>query len=125
MTQQASEPIYDKNDQYELVTSGLLEGETVIAVYDGIGVGTGFLGLTDRRVVIQDNSFTGKRTALMSIPYSQIRAVSLVSDRSLLGQFASSSTVAITLGGGSWYEISMRGDEKGRHAHDVILWHMK
>jgi hypothetical protein len=41
-------PIFDRREQLEQIQSGLLEGEQVIAVYDAIGAGTGFLGLTDR-----------------------------------------------------------------------------
>ncbi len=118
-----TEAVYDKQDQYDKVAQGVLQGESVIAVYDGIGVGTGFIGLTDRRIVLQDNSFAGKRVALTSIPYAKVQAVSLVFDRSVFGQFASSSTIAVSAGG-SWYEVSLRGDDKGRHAHDVILWHL-
>jgi hypothetical protein len=32
-----------------------------------------------------------------------------------------SSTVAITVGDGSSHEVEFRGEEKARHAHDMIL----
>ncbi|WP_216212590.1 hypothetical protein [Amycolatopsis aidingensis] len=41
---QGAEPVFDKRDQYEQVVSGLLDGERVLAVYDAIGAGTGFIG---------------------------------------------------------------------------------
>ncbi|MER5670470.1 hypothetical protein [Pseudonocardia alni] len=47
-----SEPVFDKRDQLDKVAAGLLEGERIIAVYDAIGAGTGFLGLTDLRAVL-------------------------------------------------------------------------
>jgi hypothetical protein len=112
--------VFDKQDQLQKIESGLLEGETVIAVYDGKGAGTGFLGITDRRVVLQDNSFVGKKFALTSVPYSRVNAVSFVSDRSVFGKFASTSTLAISAGGKS-YEVEFRGEDKAKHAHDVIL----
>ncbi len=111
---------FDRQDQYEKIVAGLMPGETVIAVYDCIGAGTGFLALTDRRVVLQDNSFVGKKIALTSIPYKRIQTVSFVSDKSMLGKFASTSTIAIVASGGM-YEASFRGDEKAKHSHDVIL----
>jgi len=114
---------FDKQDQLDKIQAGLLQGETVLAVYDGKGAGTGFIGLTDRRVVLQDNSFVGKRMALTSIPYSKVNAVSFVSDKSMLGKFSSSSSVALEVGGKT-YEIVFRGDEKAKHAHDTILWLM-
>jgi hypothetical protein len=111
---------FDKQDQLDKIQAGLLAGETVLAVYDGKGGGTGFIGLTDRRVVLQDNSFVGKKVALTSIPYSKVNAVSFVSDKSMLGKFASSSSIALSVGG-TTYEIEFRGEEKAKHAHDVIL----
>lgn len=113
-------PTFDKQDQFDRIHAGLLQGETVLAVYDGKGAGTGFIGLTDRRVVLQDNSFVGKRMALTSIPYSKVNAVSFVSDKSMLGKFASSSSVALEVGGKT-YEVEFRGEEKAKHAHDTIL----
>lgn len=64
-----------------------------------------------------------KKTALTSIPYSRVGAVSFVSDRNVLGRFASSSQIAVTAGAQT-YEVSLRGAEKAKHAHDVILWHL-
>jgi hypothetical protein len=59
--QQRPQPVFDKEDQLNKITANLLQGEVVIAVYDCIGGGTGFVGITDRRVIIQDNSFVGKK----------------------------------------------------------------
>ena len=78
-------PVFDEQDQLDKVEVGLLEGETVIAVYDGGD--TGFIGLTDRRVILQDNAFDGNRSALTSVPYRRIDAVSFVSDTSESGEF--------------------------------------
>jgi hypothetical protein len=73
---------YDRREQYQQIMAGLLPGENVLAVYDAVGVGTGFIGLTDRRVILQDKSFMGKKLAITSIPYGKVTAVSLVSDKS-------------------------------------------
>ncbi|MFI7597234.1 PH domain-containing protein [Actinoplanes sp. NPDC049681] len=113
-------PVYDSKGQYQQVVSGLLEGEQVIAVYDAVGVGTGFIGLTDRRVIIQDKSFVGKRFAITSIPYSKISSVSVVSNKSWAGQYFSTGTIAITVGQ-HVYEVEFRGSEKTHHVHNVIL----
>jgi hypothetical protein len=112
--------VYDHKEQFQQVTTGLLPGETVIAVYDAIGAGTGFLGLTDRRVIIQDKSFVGKRVALTSIPYSKITSVSVVSNKSWAGPFFSSGSIAINVGQ-QVYEMDFRGEQKSHHVHNVIL----
>jgi hypothetical protein len=119
----APEPTYDKRDQLQQVTDGLLDGEVVYAVYDAIGVGTGFIGITDRRVILQDKSFVGKRVALTSVPYGRIVSVSVVSDRTWTGGFFSTSTIAIATSH-QVYEVSFRGNDKAHHAHNLILWHM-
>jgi hypothetical protein len=114
---------YDKKEQLDQIASGLLEGETVIAVYDAVGAGTGFIGLTNRRVIVQDKSFVGKKVAITSIPYSKIASVSVVSNKSWAGSFFSTSAIAIGVAGQT-YEVEFRGSEKAHHAHNVILWHM-
>ena len=64
-----ADAIYDNKGQLQQVESGLMDGEQIIAVYDAIGAGTGFIGLTNRRIIVQDKSFVGKRIAITSIPY--------------------------------------------------------
>src|ERR1700733_4293819 len=115
-----SDAVYDNKGQFEQVQSGLLEGEQIIAVYDAIGVGTGFIGLTNRRIVVQDKSFVGKRIALTSIPYSRVSSVSVVSNKSWAGQFFSSGTIVIAVAD-RLYEVEFRGTEKTHHVHNVIL----
>ena len=81
------------------------------------------MGVTDRRVILQDNSFVGKKIALTSIPYSRVTAVSYISNKSMLGKFSSTSDIAISVSGRT-YEVEFRGDDKAKHVHDAILWHM-
>ena len=116
----ATKAIYDRKEQYEQIASALLEGEEIIAVYDAIGAGTGFIGLTNRRVIIQDKSFVGKRVAITSIPYSKITSVSVVSNKSWGGSFFSTGSIAVSVGAHS-YEMDFRGDNKAHHVHNVIL----
>lgn len=119
---QASIP-FDRQDQLQQIQSGLMNGEKIIAVYDAIGAGTGFLGLTDSRVIVQDKSFVGKKVAITSIPYSKITSVSVVSNKSWAGSFFSTGSIAIHVGSQT-YEVDFRGDQKSRHVHDIILHHI-
>jgi hypothetical protein len=114
------EPTFDKKDQLAQIESGLLEGESVIAVYDAIGAGTGFIGLTSHRVIVQDKSFVGKKVAITSIPYGRITSVSVISNKSWGGGFFSTGSIAIHVGAQT-YEVEFRGDEKSHHVHNVIL----
>ncbi|HWO65101.1 MAG TPA: PH domain-containing protein [Umezawaea sp.] len=116
-------PVYDRREQYDQIVSGLLDGERVIAVYDAIGAGTGFIGITDLRVIIQDKSFIGKKVALVSVPYSKISSVAVVSNKSFGGNFFSTSSIAVTAGT-HVHEIEFRGSDKAHHVHNVVLWHI-
>jgi len=115
--------VFDKQEQLQQIQSGLLDGEQIMAVYDAIGVGTGFLGLTDRRVIVQDKSFVGKKVAITSIPYTKITSVSVVSNKSWAGSFFSSGAIAIHVGTHS-YEVEFRGEHKSHHVHNVILHYL-
>ncbi|MFC5747310.1 PH domain-containing protein [Actinomadura rugatobispora] len=114
---------HDRSGQLKQIESGLLPGEQIIAVYDAVGAGTGFIGLTDRRVIIQDKSFVGKRIAITSVPYSRISSVSVVSNKSFAGSFFSSGAIAIHVGT-QLYEVEFRGEEKTHHVHNVIMHHI-
>lgn len=112
---------HDKRDQLDKVTAGLIAGEQVYAVYDCTGTGTGFVGVTNFRVILQDNSFVGGKVGVTSLPIRSIQAVSFLSDKSMFGKFASSATLAIA-SGSTVREATFRGADKAKHIHDTILW---
>lgn len=118
----ANAPIYDKKDQLEKIQSGLRAGETVLGVFDMKGGGTGFLGVTNKRVIVYDKAFLRKMKAVISIPYSRIVSVAAQDDTGLLGGrgFFSSSTLVLTAGSQS-YEFEFRGADKAHLAHEMIL----
>ncbi|WP_433336871.1 PH domain-containing protein [Spirillospora sp. CA-294931] len=111
---------HDRGGQLKQIESGLLPGEQIIAVYDAIGAGTGFIGLTNRRVIVQDKSFVGKKVAITSVPYSKITSVSVLSNKSWAGSYFSTGSIAIHVGTHT-YEVEFRGDHKSHHVHNVIL----
>jgi Bacterial PH domain len=120
---QTPEPVFDKKEQLEQIRSGLMDGEKIYAVYDATGAGTGFIAATDRRVVVQDKSFAGKKVALVSLPYSRINSVAVTSNKSLMGGFFSSSSIAVN-SGNALHEVEFRGQDKAHHMHNLILWHI-
>jgi hypothetical protein len=120
MSQQTTIP-HDKPDQLQKVLAGLIEGEQVYAVYDCTGAGTGFVAVTNLRVVLQDNSFVGGKSAVTSLPIKSVSSVSFLSDKSMFGKFFASASIAITAGS-TVREATFRGDEKAKHIHDTILW---
>ncbi|BBF99144.1 MULTISPECIES: PH domain-containing protein [Pseudonocardia] len=118
-----SGPVFDERDQLDTVAAALLPGERIVAVYDATDPGAGFIGLTDLRVLLQDNAFAGRRTALTSIPYARICSVSLLSGRTSTGGVVASGRIAVTTGPHT-YELALRDAGRARHAHDVVLERM-
>jgi hypothetical protein len=111
---QGQQVAFDQQGQLDKITESLMPGEQVLAVYDAIGAGTGFIGVTDKRVIIQDNSYVGKKIALVSIPFSRISSVSVLSNKSMFGSFFSSSQVAVNTASKA-YEVEFREDGKAKH----------
>ncbi len=112
---------HDRADQLQRVELGLFRGEEIYALYDCTGAGTGFVGVTNLRVVLRDDPFVEGRSAVTSLPIRSIDAVSFVLDRSLFGRHLTSATIAIT-SGSTVREATFRGEDRARHVHDTILW---
>jgi hypothetical protein len=120
---------YDREDQLKLIQTALQEGEQLFAVYDEKGFGTGFMAVTDRRLIVQNPSFihlgTGrKKVATLSLPYSRVVEVGLLSDRSVFGTFFSTAEVYIRTSGGDVHAAQFRSPDKAKYVHDLILHHI-
>ncbi len=116
---------FDRKEQLEKIQSSLLPDEAVEAVFDMKGGGTGFLGITTKRVIVYDKTFLRKMKALVSIPYSRITSIATEDESGLfMGRgFFASSKLALTTSHGD-YEFEFRGADKAHIAHDLILSHM-
>ena len=120
-----SNVIYDKKEQLDKINSALLSGETVEAVFDMKGGGTGFIGITSHRIIFYDKAFLRKMKAIVSIPYSHIHTIAAEDESGLLtgrGFFSSSKLLLQTSHGD--YEFEFRGADKAHTAHNLILAHM-
>ena len=119
--------IFDKQDQLEKIQSWVMPGETLYAVYDCKGAGTGFIGITDRRIIFYDKQFMRKVKAMVTVPYSQIAAISSEDKSGLLtGRgFFSSSKIGIHTTGNAYYEFEFRGADKAHQAYSLIMPHLK
>lgn len=117
--------VFDRKDQLHKVEEALLPGEVVEAVFDLKGAGTGFVGITSKRVIIYDKAFLRKMKAIVSIPYSRITSIAAEDESGLLtGRgFFSTSKVVLTTSHGE-HELEFRGADKAHLAHDLILSHM-
>ncbi len=116
------EIVFDKKEQLEKIQAALLPDEQVEAVFDMKGGGTGFIGITNRRVIFQDNAFMRRTKAVVSVPYSRIHAVAAEDESGMFGGRGhfSSSKIVLSAAGGT-YEFQFRGADKAHMAHDMIL----
>ena len=64
--------IFDKKDQYERIMEYVLPSENVYAVFDCRGGGTGFIGITDKRIMWYDQGVLIKSKTMVSIPYNKV-----------------------------------------------------
>ena len=112
-------PAYDKEDQYKRVVPYVLPGETLHAVYDCKGGGTGFVGITDQRIIFYDQGVLLKKKSMVSIPYHQVIGVASA-DEGLI--FQTSEVTLITAAGKFSFEF--RGAEKAHFAYRIIMKHI-
>ena len=113
--------IHDKKDQLQKITAMLLPNEVLRAVYDLKGSGTGFVGITDWRIMFMDKAFFRKAKAIVSIPY---RAITSISSKDEGGIIFKSSTLWITASGMDMKEFEFRSNDKAHTAYQLIIARM-
>lgn len=116
---------YDRKEQYDKIHEALLPNELIEGVFDMKGGGTGFLGITNKRIIFYDKVFLRKMKAVVSVPYSQIQSLAAEDESGLLtgrGFFSSSHLVINTVHGE--FEFEFRGADKAHKAHNLIMGHM-
>jgi PH (Pleckstrin Homology) domain-containing protein len=116
----------DRPEQLEKIESICLEDETILAVFDMKGRGTGFIGITDLRIIYYDKEFLRKKKALVSIPFNRITSVASEDSKGFLikkGFFISDTLTIITMGQEP-KEFEFRGGDKAHLAHNLIMKHL-
>ena len=112
----ANQPYYDNKGQLDRIAAYCIPGETIFAVYDCKGKGTGFVGITDRRVIFYDQGmFTNKKT-MISIPYNQVIGIASADEGMI---FKTSEITLITAAGK--FDFEFRGGDKAHQAYSFIM----
>jgi len=126
MAQRAPDIIVDKKDQLEKIEGVCLPNETIRAVFDLKGAGTGFLGLTDKRMIFYDKAFMKKKKAIVSIPYSRIASVASEDNKGFIirSGFLVSDTLTIEPIGLEPRTFEFRGGDKAHDAHNIIMQYL-
>ncbi len=105
---------YDHKGQYKRILEYLIDGEKLYAVFDCKGGGSGFVGITDRRLIFYDQGIVLPKKTMISLPYSQITAIASSDEGTLL---QSSEITLITPAGN--FTFTFWGANK---AHQVYRW---
>lgn len=111
-----TEPYADNKKQLERIQKHLIKNEILYAVMDLKGIGTGFMGITDRRVIFYDQAFLAKKKAVVSIPYKHIIAVASTDEGILI---PTNELSLITAAGN--YTFQFLGPDKSHYAYQSIL----
>ncbi len=116
----------DRKDQLDKIEAVCLPGELIRAVFDLKGRGTGFLGITDKRIIFYDKEFLKNRKAMVSVPFSRITSVASEDNSGFFISkgFLVSDTLALTIAGEGIKVFEFRGGEKAHLAHMMIMEHM-
>ena len=119
----ADDLIADKKSQLEKIEDICLPDEVIRAVFDLKGRGTGFLGVTDKRLIFFDKEFLKGRKAMVRIPYSRIAAVGSEDNKGLLVRrgFLVTNRLVINPIGLEAKEFEFRGGDKAHLAHNIIM----
>ncbi len=113
---------FDNKGQLERIQSGLVPGETLYAVYDVKGAGSGFVGITDKRLIIQDEGRLRKRKSIVSIPYGHIAMVASADEGRVI---RSTSEISIITSGGQTFDFEFHGGDKAERAYTYIIQQLR
>jgi hypothetical protein len=116
--------IFDKAEQVEKCRGVLLDGETLKAVYDEQGVASGFVGITDRRLIYYNGQLTSKGKVIQSMPWRSISTVGALDKGRFARGFFGSSELMLTTVDGTSIHMKFRSNDKAHDIHQAIALHI-
>ncbi|MCK9357523.1 MAG: PH domain-containing protein [Dehalococcoidia bacterium] len=126
MPEYAGDMYVDKRDQLEKIEPLCLPDELIRAVFDLKGRGTGFLAITDKRIIYYDREWLKNKQAIVSVPFSRITSVASEDSKGFFVQkgFFVSETLTISVQGEDIKTFEFRGGDKAHLAHMIIMEHL-
>ncbi len=112
---------YDKKEQAEQIIPWLVGSEKLHAVFDCKGSGTGFIAITDKRLMYYNKAFLAKRKALSSVPFNKITEVATIDEGRGAFGIGTSSEIVVKTGGGEYVSFEFRGGDKAQRAYMLIM----
>jgi hypothetical protein len=126
MPEYAGDMYVDKRDQLEKIEPLCLPDELIRAVFDLKGRGTGFIAITDKRIIYYDREWLKNKQAIVSVPFSRITSVASEDSKGFFVQkgFFVSETLTISVQGEDVKTFEFRGGDKAHLAHMIIMEHL-
>lgn len=117
----AQSPVVDDRTDLTVIYDSLFDGEALDGVYRGCEDGVRLLAVTNRRLMMVENTSCDDRRALTSVPYGRVTSVSYLASGDEC--VAHSTTVGIKVLS-TLYELGCRAEEEARELHDLVAWHL-
>lgn len=119
----ADDIVVDRRDQLEKIEGFCQEDEVIRAVFDLKVAASGFIGITDKRVIFYDKAYMREQKAMVSIPYSRISMVGSEDDKGFLIRKGFFVTGKLTICGLGFDDrtFEFRGGDKAHQAHQIIM----
>lgn len=111
---------YDNKGQMERIQSMVVPPEILYAVFDEKGRGTGFVGITDRRLIFMDQGTIRKNRLIVSLPFSKLTLVAM--EDTGRGIFTSSKLLVVA--GSREFDFDFHGNDKAHRAYQLIMWNL-
>lgn len=111
---------YDNKGQLDRIATMVSPPEILYAVFDLKGAGSGFVGITDRRLIFMDQGVIRKKKMIVSLPYSKITAIA--SEDS--GGFIFGTSSLLVIAGSREFDFDFRSNEKAHRAYQLIMWNL-
>jgi hypothetical protein len=123
MAVHADDIVFDRKDQLEKIEGMCQPDEVIRAVFDCKGAATGFLGITDKRIVFYDKSLVTEQKAMISIPYSRMSMVGSQDNKGFFVRRGFFVTGKLTVSGLGFEDrtFEFRGGDKAHLAHQIIM----
>ena len=113
-----SEVELDRKSLFDAFRPYMVRGEVLLAVYDSKGGTIGLIGLSDKRLILLDRAFEGKKKAFVSVPWCRVSSVA--SDASGEAPF-DAATLYVTAVGGRTFELQFRSSDNARRAYSSMM----
>lgn len=118
--QQQIQVEFDDRNQFERIQTMVSPPEILYAVLDEKGRGSGFVGITDRRLIFMDQGMIRKNKTIVSLPFSKVTAVASEDNGGII--FGNSKLIVVA--GDRTWDFEFRTKEKAHRAYQLIMWNL-